>query len=274
MRSPTILLYMLTKGTQFYEIWSQEINPSYFICAHHQTTASSTDDSRVYGVKLVEFLIRAGAVLIEESCRLGGPTTYDDDDLLGQLMGNSDTGRKLFFYKDHLIKLRVGNDGSCSIEDWYSTGQKSIIPQFAEYLMPVEKGKVSILLQGNQGLTVKQLDFEPPVIKDLELNYGAGFTKIATQIIGKLEKRGSSIQIYHGPPGCGKTTWIKYLTSVIDKEFIFVPVGLASELSSPSFLNILLDHKNSILVLEDAEKALQSREIDDHNTSTVSGLVS
>lgn len=119
----------------------------------------------------------------------------------------------------------------------------------------------------------KSVDFEPPVIDDLELNYGMGFKKVDEQLVKKLKTNKSGLFMFHGGIGTGKSFYIKHLTSKIDREFIFIPVGMAGELASPSFVSLLLEHENAVLVLEDAEQALQSREVDHWNSAVVSTIL-
>jgi ATP-dependent 26S proteasome regulatory subunit len=70
------------------------------------------------------------------------------------------------------------------------------------------------------------------------------------------------IILLHGDPGTGKTTYIKYLTSLIKKkEVLFVPPSMIEILSDPSIVPFLMDHKNSILIIEDAERVISDREI-------------
>ena len=57
------------------------------------------------------------------------------------------------------------------------------------------------------------------------------------------------------------TTYIKYLTSLIeDKDIIFIPPSTAEALSEPSIIPFLMEHRNSILIIEDAEKVISDRE--------------
>jgi hypothetical protein len=65
--------------------------------------------------------------------------------------------------------------------------------------------------------------------------------------------------------GTGKSSFIKYLTTVIDKEFIFIPSNFIDKfISDPDIFSILLRRKKSVIILEDAEKILISRETDDN----------
>ncbi len=102
--------------------------------------------------------------------------------------------------------------------------------------------------------------FVPPM--DLELNYGEKFGKVHKVIVDKLnENNGKGIILLHGDPGTGKTSYIKYLTSLIkEKDILFIPPSMAEMLSEPSIIPFLMDHKNSILIIEDAERVISDRE--------------
>lgn len=106
----------------------------------------------------------------------------------------------------------------------------------------------------------------------LELNYGQSFRQIHEHILNCLETKTSGLYIIHGPPGTGKTSYIKYLTTIVDKrKFIFVPNSLVSELFSPKFVDKLYSFKNAVLVLEDAEICIFKR--DGKNNELVSGIL-
>lgn len=128
------------------------------------------------------------------------------------------------------------------------------------------------LIVGNpgEGYSLREFTTKLPSEKlDLELNYGSDFTKKHKIILDRLSKNNETgLVILNGMPGTGKTTYIKYLTSLLDKKIIFVPPNMAEGITAPNFLPFLLEHKNSILVIEDAEKVVGSRE----SSSTGNGV--
>lgn len=106
----------------------------------------------------------------------------------------------------------------------------------------------------------------------LELNYGTAFLKTHEQIIDCLKNKKSGLYVLHGPPGTGKTSYIKYLTTVVEeRKFIFVPNVMVAELFSPKLVDKLYSFKNSVLVLEDAEVCVFKR--DGNNNALVSGIL-
>ena len=103
-------------------------------------------------------------------------------------------------------------------------------------------------------------------------NYNDDFITIHETILKKLSKKDEKgIVILHGKPGTGKTSYIRYLINILKKNIIFVPASLADQLTSPHFIPFLIQNKNSILIIEDAENIVINRE--ENQTSTVSALL-
>jgi ATP-dependent 26S proteasome regulatory subunit len=100
---------------------------------------------------------------------------------------------------------------------------------------------------------------------NLELNYGSSFNKVHENVVQKLAKNDKGLYLFHGPPGTGKTTYIKYLTSLVKKDFIFVPTSMLDRfINDPDVLGMMVRRKKAVLVLEDAEKILTSRDSGDN----------
>ena len=59
--------------------------------------------------------------------------------------------------------------------------------------------------------------------------------------------------LLHGKPGTGKTSYIRYLIASVKKEVIFLPPNMASAITNPDLLSVLIENPNSIFVIEDAE---------------------
>lgn len=115
--------------------------------------------------------------------------------------------------------------------------------------------------------------FIPPM--ELELNYGESFKDVHETIINRLNRKNDKgIILLHGQHGTGKTSYIKYLTSLIeDKDILFIPPSMAEMLSDPSMIPFLMDHKNSILIIEDAERVIGDRESGNVSSAGVSNVL-
>src|SRR5690606_29032204 len=66
-------------------------------------------------------------------------------------------------------------------------------------------------------------------------------------------------------------SYIRYLPSLVKKDIIFMPPNMASMITNPDLITLLIDNPNSILIIEDAENIVIDRERDGH--SPVSALL-
>jgi len=124
-----------------------------------------------------------------------------------------------------------------------------------------EKSNISLIRSDMGHLDTEDYDLVVPPT-DIELNYGSEFLKVHSVIVENLNKQnGKGIILLHGDPGTGKTSYIKHLTSLIkEKDVLFVPPSMAEMLSEPTIIPFLMDHRNSILIIEDAERVIADRE--------------
>lgn len=93
--------------------------------------------------------------------------------------------------------------------------------------------------------------------------YNDTFEPISKRVIEALQlKNESGLVLFHGNPGTGKTSYLKYLLHTISKKkLIYLPPDLIESLSAPNFISFLLSQaSNSILLIEDAENVLKQRE--------------
>lgn len=96
---------------------------------------------------------------------------------------------------------------------------------------------------------------------DIAQFYNDDFQEIDQIITDSIKEVKSGLILLHGKPGTGKTTYIKNLISSFrDQDFIFVQNDLVPELLKPDFVSFLVENKNCILIIEDAEKVVMSRE--------------
>ena len=78
------------------------------------------------------------------------------------------------------------------------------------------------------GYYTKPIELKKPEIHDLNLYYGDEFSLIHEGLVDILQEKDSTgITMFHGPPGTGKTNYLRYLINEIQgKELIYVPPDL------------------------------------------------
>ena len=151
----------------------------------------------------------------------------------------------------------------------------NLIKLFSEYFEKYvsKEAKVSILLRDNSGFDLKTHTIKPHRI-DLDLMYNDDFMEVHTRVKHTITNENKGIVLLHGIAGSGKTNYIKWLTSQIpNKKFIFIPTTMISSLTDPSFIGVLVDNQNSVLVLEDCENYIAERTTLNSNTDVVSSIL-
>ncbi len=130
----------------------------------------------------------------------------------------------------------------------------------------IEKREVRLLMQNEDG----RLDFcimtmHSP-LHDPRLYYNDDLMPMNEVLLQRLNKpNDKGIAIFYGKPGTGKTSYIRYLSSHIEKQKLFVPASLSRKIGSPEFLTLLNDFRNSVLIIEDADTILKKPSSDsDH----------
>lgn len=161
------------------------------------------------------------------------------------------------------------------------TINQELLNKFIDYIninivSKISAGKVFIVIQEDGGFYLKSIglaalpletsNYTPQVISNLE------------HVVNDLKNKNpcGRITILDGPPGCGKTFAIKSLLYNVPKGmFIMIPTNLVSQLTSPTFIPMLLSHQKPgiplILILEDSDSSLSSRMSD--NIDSISTIL-
>lgn len=146
---------------------------------------------------------------------------------------------------------------------------KKIIDGFSKIVSTDKKAKkkkreLNIIAhrRSEGGLYLKNFKTNPVEI-DIEENYNEDFLSVSDLIVKTLnDQNKTGIVLLHSEPGCGKTSYLRYLTQKItDKRIIYLPPDIANRLADPDFISFLMNYPDSILIIEDAESCLQKRDV-------------
>ena len=130
---------------------------------------------------------------------------------------------------------------------------------------------ISLLVNTQRGIDTKEIKITKPKLS-INDNYNDDLKDIYPTILKRLSKKNDKgIILLHGKPGTGKTSFIRYLISSVKKNVIFLPPNMASAITNPDFISILIENPNSIFVIEDAENIVVDRE--KNGSSPVSAIL-
>ncbi len=131
---------------------------------------------------------------------------------------------------------------------------------------------IYLIQSGLGGLHTERVEILPPDI-DLHLHYNDDFPPVHERLVSLLaQPKSKGLMLLHGEPGTGKATYIKYLSSLVKKDMLILPPYMTNYLTSPEIIPFLLDNKDSVLIIEDAERILQAREAGG-DTNSVSNIL-
>jgi len=107
---------------------------------------------------------------------------------------------------------------------------------------------------------------------DVSLLYNDDFPPEYARAVDFLNSNDSGLIIWYGTKGSGKTSMIRHLINNTNKHYILINNSLIESLSDPTFMDFLLDWKESVLILEDCEQAIADRTVNSFGNS-VSNLL-
>lgn len=142
------------------------------------------------------------------------------------------------------------------LENWVLKTNNSLRNNFSLIKTPVFK----VLVKKHSYFETEDVRTQNTVV-NIDENYNDDFKEINDCIESSFALNDSGIILLHGEPGTGKTTYIKSLiTKYGNSNFIFIQNEFVTNLLDPDFISFLLKQRNTIIVIEDAEKVVSSRE--------------
>ena len=127
-----------------------------------------------------------------------------------------------------------------------------------KFMVDVSKddSRFYLIAENQRGLFTQRTKFKAFPIKEnrYDLFYGKLFPhdKIKKFITDETE----NLLLLHGDPGTGKSNYIKHIITNSKKKVIYIPPTMLGVISSPGFVSFMMQNKNTILLIEDAEEVL------------------
>ena len=140
--------------------------------------------------------------------------------------------------------------------------------EFPKYIMD------SIVIQKDKTTTYYYLSYGKHGFETIDLNIKEFDVDINTnynddlpyeQIVNTLNSDEAGLIIFRGEPGTAKSTLIKHFITNIDKDFIYLDPSCFDSMTDSSFIQLLSDYEDSVLILEDCENIVKSRDGDINN---------
>lgn len=143
--------------------------------------------------------------------------------------------------------------------------------QFPDRSKPKWTVDINLVVSGMRGLDLVSIT-NKKINLSVNASYNDDLIPVHNTILKSLNtKDKSGLYLFHGNPGTGKSTYIRYLINRLKKKVIFLTAQAAGSMDSPSFMNIIVSNPNAVFIIEDAEELIASRERGNH--SAISALL-
>jgi hypothetical protein len=131
------------------------------------------------------------------------------------------------------------------------------------------KDKIFFIIKEGMGLKLKETTIDKTKPEIFKNSYNDDLLADEEKLVEDIQSKNKrGIIMFNGKPGTGKSYFIRHLaTRMKYNKFVYIPHNILANISSPDMMSFFLDERlrNSVLIIEDAEKVMQSRDETIHN---------
>jgi len=193
------------------------------------------------------------------TCENRGLIRYDTRDAgTGQLSPES----MIYIEYDRELIIHVDDTEGCIIYSGDMAYPKDLFNEMTQFVQKPKKapGTIYVVVESGGGIELQRMPC-PTRKLTLKTHYNEDLVGLHPQLLRSLRAKGRpGLYLFHGRPGTGKSSYIRSLLPLLNKRCIFLSPGLAGNLDTPGLAGILLRNPESILIIEDAEDLLISRD--------------
>lgn len=207
---------------------------------------------------------------------------YENCFLLGKEIRLNGVCEYVFRMKKDEVVLMVRYDVHSFVQNFLTVSYYYSL-EHSENFKPYETYKCE--KDNRARLGIFKREFQEIVVHDLLLDdnkkyrpsqYNETLQPILNTVVKELDKNESGMYLFYGEPGTGKSSLIRHLTTLVERQFIYVPPHMVDNIFSFEAIDMFLDrYKGAVLIIEDAEKLLMKRDSEDgySNSQTMSAIL-
>jgi len=175
---------------------------------------------------------------------------------------NKERFEDVFYFLENNVMLSIYNR---TFNLYFQDAESDVIQTIRdEALSMIQKKKkessIHLMINSPHGIETTKVKYKKTKLH-LDLHYNDGFDGVHQSILDKLQQKNSNgLFLLHGKPGTGKSTYIRHLIRQLKKKVIFMSPNMAGQLDHMELTRFLINNKNTVFVIEDAEQLIASRE--------------
>lgn len=145
--------------------------------------------------------------------------------------------------------------------------------EISEFEKSTSKNSIYIFEKDSYG----EMNLIPHKISSIEIDIKKHYNDDFERFHNKMDRwtvdfetKNNRLLLLHGDAGTGKTNYIKnFLAKPNGVKKIYIPPYYVQALADPAFFGFIRNYSNSLLIIEDAEKILISRENEDSGAMSI-----